>query len=175
MHRGVWLRARLLGDPPAEPPPDVSALVDLPAEKVDTFSIKQKLEAHRVGTCYDCHKDIDPWGIAMEGFDAIGLPREKILSIGVKRRQSHPVVKDVEIGGTKISSLADLKKYLRTERADEFAYGFTSHVLSYAIGRPMTYRDNEEVMRLQKVFQNDGHKMRTLIKTIVTSPLFKEK
>jgi hypothetical protein len=175
VNRGVWLRARLLGDPPSDPPPDVSALVDLPAEKVDTFSIKQKLEAHRVGTCYDCHKDIDPWGIAMEGFDAIGLPREKILSIGVKRRQSHPVVKDVEIGGTKISSLADLKKYLRTERADEFAYGFTSHVLSYAIGRPMTYRDNEEVMRLQKVFQNDGHKMRTLIKTIVTSPLFKEK
>ena len=175
VNRGVWLRARLLGDPPSDPPPDVPALVDLPTGKVDTFSIKQKLEAHRVGTCYDCHKDIDPWGIAMEGFDAIGLPREKILSIGVKRRQSHPVVKDVEIGGTKISSLADLKKYLRTERADEFAYGFTSHVLSYAIGRPMTYRDNEEVMRLQKVFQKDGHKMRTLIKSIVMSPLFKEK
>ncbi len=175
VNRGVWLRARLLGDPPSDPPPDVPALGDLPAEKVDTFSIKQKLGAHRVGTCYDCHKDIDPWGIAMEGFDAIGLPREKILSIGVKRRQSHPVVKDMEIGGTKISGLADLKKYLRTKRADEFAYGFTSHVLSYAIGRPMTYRDNEEVMRLQKVFQKDGHKMRTLIKTIVTSSLFKEK
>ncbi len=174
VNRGVWLRARLLGDPPSEPPPDVPALNDLPAEKVDTFSIKQKLEAHRVGTCYDCHKDIDPWGIAMEGFDAIGLPREKILSIGTRGRKQHPVVQDVEIGDTKINGLSELKKYLRTERADEFAYGFTSHVLSYAIGRRPTYRDNEEAVRLKKIFQKDGHKMRTLIKAIVTSPLFKD-
>ena len=172
VNRGVWLRARLLGDPPSEPPPDVPALADLPAEKVDTFSIKQKLEAHRMGTCYDCHKDIDPWGIAMEGFDAIGLPREKILSIGTKWRKLHPVVKDVEIGDTKINGMAALKKYLRNERTEEFAHGFTCHVLSYAIGRPMTYRDNAEVARLQKVFQEDSHKMRTLIKAIVTSPLF---
>jgi hypothetical protein len=174
VNRGVWLRARLLGDPPSDPPPDVPALADLPAEKVDTFSIKQKLEAHRVGTCYDCHKDIDPWGIAMEGFDAIGLPREKILSIGTRGRKQHPVVQDVEFNGTRINGLSELKKHLRTEHADEFAYGFTSHMLSYAIGRPMTYRDNEEVVRLQKAFQEDGHKMRTLIKTIVTSPLFKD-
>ena len=111
----------------------------------------------------------------MEGFDAIGLPREQILSIGTRGRKQHPVVQDAEIGGTKLSGLSELKKYLRTERTDEFAYGFTSHMLSYAIGRPMTYRDNEEVMRLQKVFQKDGHKMRTLIKSIVMSPLFKEK
>ena len=173
VNRGVWLRARLLGDPPSEPPPDVPALVDLPAEKVDAFSIKQKLEAHRVGTCYDCHKDIDPWGIAMEGFDAIGLPRERILSIGTKRRQFHPVVKEVEIGGTKIGDMAALKKYLRNERADDFAYGFTGHLLSHAIGRPPTYRDNAELLRLKKIFQNDDHKMRTLIKAIVTSKLFK--
>ena len=172
VNRGVWIRARLLGDPPSDPPPDIPALADLPVEQVDTFSIKQKLEAHRAGTCYDCHKDIDPWGIAMEGFDAIGLPREQILSIGTRGRKQHPVVQDVEIGGTQLGGLSELKKYLRTERADEFAYGFTSHMLSYAIGRPMTYRDNEEVVRLQKAFQKDGHKMRTLIKTIVTSPLF---
>jgi hypothetical protein len=174
VNRGVWIRARLLGDPPSEPPPDLPSLADLPAEKVDTFSIKQKLEAHRAGTCYDCHKDIDPWGIAMEGFDAIGLPRKQILSIGTRGRKQHPVVQDVEIGGTKLSGLSELKKYLRTERADEFAYGFTSHMLSYATGRPMTYRDNQEVARLQKAFQKDRHKMRTLIKTIVTSPLFKD-
>ncbi|MDP6914447.1 MAG: DUF1592 domain-containing protein [Verrucomicrobiota bacterium] len=174
VNRGVWLRARLLGDPPSEPPPDVPALADLPAEQVDTFSIKQKLEAHRVGTCYDCHKDIDPWGITMEGFDAIGLPRERILSIGTKRRQFHPVVKSAEIGGQSINGMAALKKYLRTERADDFAYAFTGHVLSHAIGRPPTYRDNAELLRLKKIFQADTHKMRTLIKAIVTSKLFKD-
>ena len=110
----------------------------------------------------------------MEGFDAIGLPREQILSIGTRGRKQHPVVQDAEIGGTKLSGLSELKKYLRTERTDEFAYGFTSHMLSYANGRPLTYRDNEEVMRLQKAFRKDGHKMRTLIKAIVTSPLFKD-
>ena len=127
-----------------------------------------------MGTCYDCHKDIDPWGITMEGFDAIGLPRERILSIGTKRRQFHPVVKSAEISGQSINGMAALKKYLRTERADDFAYAFTGHVLSHAIGRPLTYRDNAELLRLKKIFQADNHKMRTLIKAVVTSKLFKD-
>ena len=86
VNRGVWVRSRLLGNPPSDPPPDVPALADQDAVEVDALSIKQRLENHRIGTCYDCHKDIDPWGIAMEGFDAIGLPRNEILKITTQNR-----------------------------------------------------------------------------------------
>ncbi|MEK6238230.1 MAG: DUF1592 domain-containing protein, partial [Planctomycetales bacterium] len=176
VNRGVWARSRLLGDPPRDPPPDVPALADQDAVEVDLLSIKQRLEKHRVGVCYDCHKDIDPWGVAMEGFDAIGLPRTEILKITTERGGSRklPVVQNVEIDGRAVAGMTALKKYLRQHRADDFADGFTRHMLSHALGRPLSYRDEKEVAVIKKTFQNDDHRMKTLIKAIVTSPLFQQ-
>ncbi|MEM7010665.1 MAG: DUF1592 domain-containing protein, partial [Verrucomicrobiota bacterium] len=176
VNRGVWVRSRLLGDPPSEPPPDVPALADQDAEKVDDLSIKERLQIHAAGTCFDCHKDIDPWGVAMEGFDATGMPRERILRIAEerKRRQQLPVVKEVEIDGQAIGGMAELRAYLREQRSEEFATGFTQHLLSYAIGREPTYRDAEQVAALQEKFREGDYTMRSLIKAIVTSPLFRD-
>ena len=130
-------------------------------------SIKQRIESHlAAGTaCYDCHKDIDPWGIAMEGFDAVGLPRTKIKDVG-------PVVKDVVIDGQAIDGLVSLKQYLLRDRKKAFAYAFTRHFLSYALGRPISYRDEAQVIALQSTFESSGYNMRALIKAIVTSPAF---
>jgi len=169
VNRGVWIRSRLLGDPPSEPPPDVPALNAQKDKTTQTGprSIKQRIESHlAAGTaCYDCHKDIDPWGIAMEGFDAVGLPRTKIKNVG-------PVVKDVVIDGQAIDGLVPLKQYLLRDRRKAFAYAFTRHFLSYALGRPISYRDEAQVMALQKTFESSGYNMRALIKAIVTSPAF---
>jgi hypothetical protein len=176
VNRGVWLRSRLLGDPPSEPPPDVPALADQDAAKIDQLTIKQRLEKHRIGACYNCHKDIDPWGIAMEGFDAIGNPRTQILRIMTERsgNKKLPVVQDVAIDGHSINGMGALKKYLREHRRDDFANGFTRHMLSYAIGRPLTYRDEEHVVAIKRTFQENEYNMKALIKAIVTSSLFNE-
>ena len=175
VNRGVWLRARLLGDPPSDPPPATPALADQNPAEVDDLSIRQILEKHRVGTCYDCHKNIDPYGIAMEGFDAVGLPRENILRIHTQNngKQMLPVVKDVEIDGQTIDGMNALKNYLIQHCSEDFARSFTRHMLSYALGRTLSYRDDQEIVALQTTFRNDDHRMRTLIKAIVTGPLFK--
>ena len=74
--RGVWVLERLLGDPPPPPPPAVPTL----AESDDTGerqSLKQKLEAHRdQEACATCHMKIDPWGVAFENYDGIGVWRD---------------------------------------------------------------------------------------------------
>jgi hypothetical protein len=101
----------------------------------------------------------------MEGFDAIGLPRTKIKDVG-------PVVKDVVIDGQAIDGLVPLKQYLLRDRQKAFAYAFTRHFLSYALGRPISYRDEAQVIALQSTFENSGYNMRALIKAIVTSPAF---
>jgi hypothetical protein len=169
VNRGVWIRSRLLGDPPSDPPPNVPALNAQKDKTTQTGprSIKQRIESHlAAGTaCYDCHKDIDPWGIAMEGFDAVGLPRTKIKDVG-------PVVKDVVIDGQAIDGLVPLKQYLLRDRRKAFAYAFTRHFLSYALGRPISYRDEAQVIALQSTFENSGYNMRALIKAIATSPAF---
>jgi len=175
VNRGVWVRSRLLGNPPSDPPPDVPALADQDAVEVDALSIKQRLENHRIGTCYDCHKDIDPWGIAMEGFDAIGLPRNEILKITTQKRgrKRLPVVKNVEIDGRSVDGMVELKRYLREHRNDDFAFGFSRHLLSYAIGRRLSYRDEQQVAQLKLAFEKRDYRMTDLIKAIATSPLFK--
>ena len=169
--RGVWIRSRLLGDPPADPPPEIPALPE-PNDDGDeggSLSNERKLDLHlKTGTtCFDCHRDIDQWGIATEGFDAVGLPRDSIRNAG-------PVVKQIEIDGQEIDGLLDLKQFLVKHRRKQFSYGFTCHLLSYALGRPLTFRDEKTVLALQAEFEESGYKMRSLIKAIVTTDLFRE-
>ena len=171
VNRGVWIRTRLLGDPPSDPPPGVPSLPE-PSGDAKTsgpVSIKQRLDLHlKVGTtCYDCHKDIDPWGIATEGFDAVGLPRTTIQKAG-------PVVKKVVIDEQEIDGLLSLKQFLLKQGHGQFAYGFTRHMLSYALGRPLTFRDERIVRALQSEFEESGYNMRSLIKSIVTSTVYRQ-
>ena len=169
VNRGVWIRSRLLGDPPSDPPPDVPSLPEISGDaKTGAVSVKQRLDLHlKTGTtCNDCHRDIDPWGIATEGFDAVGLPRTSIQKAG-------PVVKTVEIDEQEINGLLPLKEFLVQHREEQFAYGFTRHMLSYALGRPLTFREEKTVLALQSDFKDSGYKIRSLIKAIVTSNLFR--
>ena len=169
VNRGVWIRSRLLGDPPTDPPSDVPVLPEVASDGKagGPVSVKQRLDLHlKAGTtCFDCHKDIDPWGIAIEGFDAVGLPRNTIHNAG-------PVVKKVEIDQQEIDGLLPLKQFLLKHRHKQFAYAFTSHMLSYALGRPLTYRDENSLLAVQSDFEKSGYKMRSLIKSIVTSDVF---
>ncbi|MEE3371035.1 MAG: DUF1592 domain-containing protein [Planctomycetota bacterium] len=171
VNRGVWIRTRLLGDPPSDPPSDVPSLAESSddAKASVPVSVKQRLDLHlKAGTtCYDCHKDIDPWGIATEGFDAVGLPRTTIQKVG-------PVVKKVVIDDHEIDGLLSLKQFLLKQGHGQFAYGFTRHMLSYALGRPLTFRDEPIVRALQSEFEESGHNMRSLIKSIVTSTVYRQ-
>ena len=104
VNRGVWLRGRLLGDAPRDPPPEVPALSDL-GETDPNFaalSTKERLSIHRKGICFDCHADIDPWGVAMESLDATGKFRDKILRLTPDQKLKKRVLKSL----TKLKSVA---------------------------------------------------------------------
>ena len=171
VNRGVWIRSRLLGDPPSDPPPDVASLPEpsSDAKARVPVSVKRRLDLHlKTGTtCYDCHKDIDPWGIATEGLDAVGLLRRSI-------RKAGPVVKKVTIDEQEIDGLLPLKRFLLKHRHKQFAYGFTRHMLSYALGRSLTFRDEPIVRVLQSEFEESGYNMRILIKSIITSTIYRQ-
>lgn len=81
--RGVWLVDRLLGDPPPSPPADIELDEDI--EGFEQMSLKQQLAAHvEKESCARCHIKIDPFGIAFEHFDAIGVFRNKIKMVDEK-------------------------------------------------------------------------------------------
>ncbi|MFP6619720.1 MAG: DUF1592 domain-containing protein [Pirellulaceae bacterium] len=165
--RAVWIREHLLHDPPNPPPPDVPALA-ASVPNFEKLSIREQLVLHREKeACADCHRSIDPWGIALEGYDAIGLLREKTA------RLKKPVSTETVLPGNhRVSGLADLQKYLLNQRRDQFAKALVSKMLIYALGRSLELGDDPLVEELSVQFAKDDYRLPGLMKNIVMSELF---
>jgi hypothetical protein len=83
LKRGIWMLERILNDPPPPPPPAIPE-IDLADPKIAKMSLKERIENHRSHVaCAPCHAKIDPWGIALENFDAVGSWRDKINGVPV--------------------------------------------------------------------------------------------
>jgi len=174
--RAVWIRERILNDPPADPPPNVPAL---DAEDADfaRLSVRRQLEVHRQqAACNDCHRGIDPWGIALEEFGADGLLRDQIPRRDPENRRQmlhQPVASETTLpDGTAIRGLDDLKAYLLAVRCDQFAGAVVRKVLTYALGRSLELTDEPVVESLTKDFVEHDYRLRHLIEEVVTSEPF---
>src|SRR6185503_9598147 len=74
--RGKYILQNILGARPTMPPPDVPVLNE--AAIGATMSMRQQLEKHRAdASCATCHSKMDPLGLGLENFNAIGKWREK--------------------------------------------------------------------------------------------------
>jgi hypothetical protein len=165
--RAVWIRERLLHDPPNPPPPDVPG-VEKSVPDFEKLSIREQLAVHRKKeACADCHRGIDPWGIALERYDAIGLFREKTA------RRKKPVSSETVLPGNhEISGLADLQKYLLNQRRERFAKALASKLLTYALGRSLRLEDEPLIEELSSDFAKDDYRLPSLMAKIVTSQPF---
>ena len=175
--RAVWIRERLLDDPPAPPPPDVPDLnQELP--ELAELPLKKRLELHQENeACATCHRGIDPWGVALERFNAIGLQRDHIRrrsSKGKERFVEYPVDTTTELpDGRQIDGLGELKAYLVTHKSQEFARSLVVKLLTYALGRTLEFSDNETVDNLTLRFVQSDYRLKTLIRDIVCGELFR--
>ena len=165
--RAVWIRERLLHDPPNPPPPDVPS-VEKSVPNFEKLSVREQLAVHRKKeACADCHRSIDPWGIALERYDAIGLPREKTA-----RRKKPVSAETILPGNHEISGLADLQEYLLKNRREQFAKALVSKLLTYALGRSLKLADEPLIDELSVKFAKDDYRLSGLMKNIVTSRPF---
>lgn len=165
LKRGVWLLQRILDDPPPPPPPNVPE-VDLTDPRILQMTLKERIEDHRNHpACYSCHARIDPWGIAFENFDAIGAWRSKIGGT--------PVDSTSELfNQQKLDGIEGLKRFLLTNRQDQFARALVHKMTSYALGRPLSFGDRGQVDQLTQVFRQKGDRLGDLVEIIVMSDLF---
>src|SRR6185295_451843 len=107
--RGKWILENLLGAPPPTPPPDVPNLEEKPT--ATARSVRERIEQHRSNpTCAGCHKIMDPIGLSLENFDAIG--RWRATDEGVKIDASGQLV-----DGTALDGVSALRRALLA-RAD---------------------------------------------------------
>ena len=176
IRRAVWLRQRLLDDPPAPPPPNVPDL-DTEDPNFVSLPLKRQLELHRQkASCNDCHLRIDPWGIPLEHFDAVGAWREDVNRVVKKKRITSPVVSDAELpGGQQVSGVDDLKRVLGSDLRQHFVRGLVRHMLAHSLGRSLDYTDRDEVDALVTAFEDSGYQIDELLVEIVKSNAFNTK
>jgi hypothetical protein len=177
--RAVWILDRLLDSPPAQPPPDVPEL-DSESQDLAGLSLKDQLAAHRdKEACGNCHRGIDPWGVPLENFNAVGLWQETSAvrrggkAKGGKKTAGVPVdASSVLPDGTKIGGLNELKKYLRENRRELFARAVVTRLTAYAVGRSLDLGDRKTIDELTSVFIESDFRLNQLIVSLVNSESF---
>ena len=140
--RGAWISKNIAGNTLSPPPPNVKAIE--PSSSKAT-SLKEQIEEHKQGTaCYACHKSIDPYGFALENFDATGQWRTKYRTevphqgtFSYKREGYFDILGDVdasgEIGELTFQDVSELKKILLSDHK-KIAYNFARKFFEYTNG-----------------------------------------
>ena len=161
--RGKWILENLLGSPPPAPPPDVPPLEEKPTATAK--SVRERIEQHRANpTCAGCHKIMDPIGLSLENFDAIGRWRSD--DEGVKIDASGQLV-----DGTAIDGAAALRKALLA-RSDVFVAVMAEKLLMYGAGRETKYTDMPAVRTIMRDAAKGRYRFSDLILGVVKSPAF---
>ena len=163
--RGKWILDTLLGMPPPPPPANVPPLED-PEPGVAARSMRERMEAHRVNpACAACHQLMDPAGLSMENFDAIGRWRDRSEDwTPIDAAGSIP-------GGGGFEGVAGLRDTLLA-RPEIFVGAMTEKLLTYALGRGLDHRDGAAVRRIVRTAAGDDYRFSSLVLGIVESTPF---
>jgi hypothetical protein len=141
VRRGAWVLEKLLSDPPPPPPPNAGDIQ--PNTTGAKLTVRERLQKHRdEPNCASCHAKLDPYGLALENYDAIGAWRDRQNGEGI----SGPKAPVIDASGSLKSgrSFADLASYKAALLAEKenFIRAFTEKLLTYALGRPVGYVDH---------------------------------
>jgi hypothetical protein len=167
--RGAWVLDKLMGTPPSPPPPNVATNLDQQTgEKPRT--IRARLEQHREkALCMQCHGVIDPPGLPLENFDAIGRWR-------TTDRQADNAVIDVRSvlpNGVAINGPMELRAQLASRPA-MFGQAMTEKLMMYAINREPEYFDMPQVRAIVRGAAKDNYKFSSIVLGIVNSDAFRK-
>jgi hypothetical protein len=168
--RGLFILENIVGSPPPPPPADVPDLEEAEKELKDREpTLREVLELHRRNTlCSSCHTRMDPLGLALENFNALGMWREK------ERGKAIDTAGEL-ITGEPFKNVHDLKRIIRDNRRADFYRCLTEKLLTYALGRGLEYYDVEAVDRIVERLENEDGRMSALIGGIVESAPFQKR
>jgi hypothetical protein len=162
--RGKWLLANILAAPPPAPPPNVPSLESSNKDN-QPLTVRQMLEIHRANpVCASCHARMDPIGLSLENFDAIGQWRTTDAGSPID-------ASGVLLDGTKVNGPRELRQALLAQKS-QFVSAVTEKLLTYALGRGLEYYDAPTVRAIDRAADADNYRWSSLIAAIVKSPPF---
>ena len=181
VERGAWVLRKLLNDPPPPAPANIPQLARLSGEVLTT---QERLRVHQEeAQCASCHRRIDPIGMGLENFDAVGAWRIEDTYI-VKDDEGKPVEGKEKTWtidpsgklhkGPAFNDYFELRDILASKEED-FARGLTEGLVEYALGRPVGFSDEEFVTSIVSRAKNENYAFREFIHAIVSSKEFQTK
>jgi hypothetical protein len=167
--RGAWVLDKLMGTPPSPPPPNVTTNLDQKAgEKPRT--IRARLEQHREQRmCLQCHGVIDPPGLPLENFDAVGRWRTTDRHADNAAIDASTVLPN----GVAVDGPVGLRNQL-AGRPAMFAQALTERLMMYAVNRELEYFDMPQVRTVVRGAAKDNYKFSSIVLGIVNTEMFRK-
>ncbi|MGH7943541.1 MAG: DUF1592 domain-containing protein [Opitutaceae bacterium] len=167
--RGLFILENILGMPPPPAPPNVPDLEESRKEfEGREPKLSEMLAVHRSNKlCSSCHQRMDPLGLAMENFNALGGWRE------TDARQPIEPAGEL-ITGEKFADVRELKRVLRRDRKSDVFRCLTEKMLTYALGRGLEHYDVHTVDEIVAQLEREDGRMSVLITGIVESAPFQK-
>ena len=167
--RGLFVLSNILGTPAPPPPPNIPALEASEKDFKDKEpTLRDVLAVHRnQPLCSSCHSRMDPIGLGMENFDALGIWR------------THERGQDIEVAGKLITGesfedVRQLKHILAHDHREDFYRCLTEKLLTYALGRGLEYYDVGTVDSIVDRLDQQNGRFSALLMGIIESAPFQE-
>ena len=161
--RGKWILENLIGTPPAPPPADVPGFPDDDPRAPQT--VRARMERHRASpACAGCHRVMDPLGLALENFDAVGKWRTEDAGVTIDASG--------DLGnGTKVDGVVSLRAALVNQ--PEVVVGtMAEKLLTYALGRGLEHYDMPAVRTIVRSAARRDYRFSAMVSGIVQSTPF---
>ena len=168
--RGVFILEKILGTPPAPPPPNIPPLENVATkEELAKMTLRETLDLHASnGMCRSCHNRMDPLGLALENFNAMGRWRDV--------DSNQPVEPSGKlITGEKFANIRELKQILAKEHRGDYLHNMAEKLLMYALGRGLEYYDTETLDQLVHRLEAADGRPSALLHGIIESAPFQQR
>jgi Protein of unknown function (DUF1592)/Protein of unknown function (DUF1588)/Protein of unknown function (DUF1585)/Protein of unknown function (DUF1595) len=160
--RGKYILTNILGTPPPQPPPNVPPLNELSGKML---SMRARMQEHRANAvCANCHRLMDPIGLSLENFDAIGRWR---TTDGGAPIDAH----DTLYNGASVDGPVSLRNIILSH-PDQFVRTMTEMLLTYALGRGLEDYDMPVVRSIVRDAAGKNYKFSSLVLGVVKSAPF---
>ena len=165
--RGAWLAETVLGRKLPKPPKGIPVLPEVPPEGLTERTLT---ELHSTqAACAGCHRTIDPYGCALEGFDAIGRLRTQDTAGNRVDTKALLPARGADDPPTAVEGLSGLRGHLVSHHRDEFVRQFCKKLLGFFLARSVQLSDEPLLERLEAAAEEGGA---TMVQIIVASPQF---
>ena len=166
VRRGKWVLERLLGGTVPDVP--VTVCANVPPD--ETKTLRQRFDVITNDSyCWQCHRQMNPLGMAFEAYDHFGRCRLQELR---KPVDSSGAIVDSGVPGLDgpvANAVEMIRKIAATDRAREM---FVRYAFRYFLGRNETLRDAKTLQEADRAYRDGGGSMKALVTSLLSSDSF---